>query len=350
MFRFVLLCFCLVLAGCNLLKPSKRVDPVEVVVSVEVDGKPYEIKRTIQCWINYGWDAANGNTSSSMIDFTIFGEKIHDGQALVIDMPNLCSPNYYDTSRRRTKGWILKDSMINDYYPKITILDDYYNPQSIEMYHTEAAYKAETSRVKYKGFTVRFVPLNKYWPFQADWEDRFSRFRLESRRYDHGDNYKYFLILAYTRLPLTDEALEEIVRDFPSVQRSGTYRLEQNRVNNKSVRRPDGGFIPNGGYIKNMIGRRNGCRGYASPTNCLPYFAQQSDQIWNIDTSAPTNSVGYLVDKPIHLNSREPWNFDAVLDGVPIIIDYKPTHYNAYIDFDNRVFWEFSFYYKAVDY
>ena len=334
MFRFILLSFCLVLAGCNLLKPSKRVDPVEVVVSVEVDGKPYEIKRTIQCWINYGWDAANGNTASSMIDFTIFGEKIHDGQALVIDMPNLCSPN-----ARTLK---IRDLSTPRFYPKIYILDDYYRPQSIEIYNSEAAYEAETSRVKYNGFKSKFVPLQWFWPFQADWEDRFSKFLLKPSFSDKGDNHLHFQVLGYSKLNFSDETVHLIQKEFPEVIPKGIYRLEQKGNNQKQKHRPSDL------RIKNIILQSTGCYG-SSQYDCLLSYGQKKDGLWYIDTDQKGLRKGYLVKNPPDLDFTKEWSLPVVIEGQQQTVTNDPNYYNMWIDFDQQVFWEFVTTYRVTE-
>tara|TARA_R110001592_G_C13183961_1_gene751338 strand:+ start:6198 stop:7178 length:981 start_codon:yes stop_codon:yes gene_type:complete len=310
-----------------MIRPDKRDDLSRYEITVEVDGKQYVIERTIQNWITYNWDTNQGASSGKRADYGIFGQRIHDNQAIVIGFDYRKKSKPEDYTMLDDGTYVLNDPELLKYEFDIYLLDHYKDPQVIEMYDRIEAFNSPDARVKVIKKTYKKIPKIPFWPFQADGKDRYYDYDLKYSEYAYEHSKKNFETRGYYISPISDETIEKIISEYPSVVPQGLYRLEKGYRAGKQV-------APNGGRISNIINQNSLC-GKLGTETCHSYVAFKKDEKWILAEKKWPLKV-YFDPTPRTQHNFYDEKGQMVLSDRLINIQNESGRRNEYIDFDNK--------------
>lgn len=305
------------LAACNLLRPDERGDLLEHHIFVEVDGKPYEIKRTIQHWKTYSWDASRGNVTGSRSDYGIFGQRIHDNQAVVIQFNYRRSSEQDDWAKSDDGKMVLSDPEHLKSEFVIYLLDHYKNPQMIEMYNSVEAFDSPNARVKVTLASKKHIPKIPFWIFQGNGKDRYYDYVLKSSSVPSKKADKNFVHSSVQIREISDESVRTIYQEFPELKEVEIYRLEKNH---------------RGGRVFSLVGQKSPCSEYS----CFQYFAKQQNDTWYVDRTNKQLSRAYYISGDVGVEELQKKKHVFQFMGNEIHIKREPGFRNVFLDFQKK--------------
>lgn len=316
-----------------MFRPDTRSDLTRYEIFVEVDGKPYKITRTIQTWITYGFDTNQGSYQGKRSEYGIFGEKIHDNQAIVISFSPSYGPRGQWQKKAQNEVEVSEDPEYLKIAFKILLLDHYKNPQVIEMYDRKEAFESEDSRVKVLKTTRQNIPKIPFWPFQGDGKDEYYDYDLKDTKSPFSNSEKFFETRSYFSTKLTDEIIENAFSEFPTIEKKGIYQLE------KTYR---------GGRIGLAISRNNVCQENSFNDLCRRYSSKKLGSSWILAKPYQPLKIYFLENPKQGFDDRK---FNVVLDGQEMSFINSQTHYLTFLNFDTKEYYGFSYtYYKTREY
>ncbi len=327
----LLLLLFLFLSGCNLLIPDKRDSQSEVSITLEVDGKIYKVERRIQSWITYGWDASRGNTKGRRSDYGIFGQKIHNRQAIVISFTPFYTREYSNWSRYYRKNKqvfsINEPEKLKKAF-KILLLDHYNRPKVIEVYDNVKSYESPQSRIKILEVSSTIIPASIFSFFTADGKDRYYDYLLsfDRSKSNHKDAEKYFETVDYRTTKLTPKVIDRIISKFPHLEPVGIYRLPNSYEGNS---------------ILGIINRAELCS-IELPQHCKSYRGKKVGNFWTLETKEYPLKI-YFSPRPLLLKDLWEKEYMLILDGKELRVKNEREYLNSFINFDTSTFSTFKF-------
>lgn len=344
MIRKFFICFAIfLLTGCNMIRPDKRDDLSRYEITVEVDGKQYVIKRTIQNWITYNWDTFQGASSGRKSDYGIFGQRIHDNQAIVIGFDYRKKSKPEDYTMLDDGTYVLSDPELLKHEFDIYLLDHYKDPQVIEMYDRIEAFNSPDARVKVIKKTYKKIPKIPFWPFQADGKDRYYDYDLEEREYPTPSSQKNFETRTYVVKSLSDDIILQILQKYPELSEKDIYRLESRLTSNSR-----GIYIQNrpsnhrSKIIYNLIRNHRSCFDKETEHFCRFYEGEKKNGAWEmiLGQHFPKKIYRTEISEPQKLNRDFVYEF--ILDGNPMRINNDPDFRNSFLDFKQKIYYSFQ--------
>lgn len=333
-----------------MFRPDTRADLTRYEVFVEVDGKPYKITRTIQNWITYGWDTNQGSSQGGRSDYSIFGEKIHDNQAIVIQFTHLYNSKQADWNENNKNGVkSLHDTEDLNRVFKILLLDHYKNPQVIEMYDSKEAFESLESRVKVVSTTQKHIPKIPFWPFQGDGKDRYYNYDLKSGRGYYKYRNKDFETRSYFIHSVSDEVIEKIKSEVLDLKPEGVYRLESSHMKDHNGRRTQNRpYNHRSKKVARILRENRICFNRSTKNLCRFYAGEKKDGKWvMVEGKSLPLKLYFDPDSKVNVFDKS-FAYEFELDGKMQKIERDPEYQNSFLNFDTKEYYGFiSRYYKT---
>ena len=325
-FRIIALPFLMLLSmqslvSCNMFRLDKRDDLSQYEITLEVDGKRYVIERTIQNWITFNWDSFQGASSGRRTDYGIFGQRIHDNQAIVIafDYRRKSKPEDYTLLDDGT--YVLSEPELLKHEFDIYLLDHYKDPQVIEMYDRIEAFNSPAARVKVIKKTYKKIPKIPFWPFQADGKDRYYDYDLSANTYTLKNARRNFEVASIQIREVSDQSIEEIYSEFPNLKNADSYQIENNYQGNR---------------IYSLIGQESSCDEYA----CSFYPLEKNGSLWE---SASQVQKIYASQEIVGVHEINKQAYSINFRGKHQEIKRRKEHRDMYVNFKERELLIFNF-------
>lgn len=334
------------LVSCNMFRPDKRDDLSRYEITVEVDGKRYVIERTIQNWITFNWDTNQGASSGRRTDYGIFGQRIHDNQAIVIafDYRKKSKPEDYTLLDDGT--YVLSEPELLKHEFDIYLLDHYKDPQVIEMYDRIEAFDSSDARVKVIKKTYKKIPKIPFWPFQADGKDRYYDYNFDSPGMYSKDAEKNFEIRSYFKQKITDKSIRAITTLYPDIEPKGVYRLRGSYTLGKDGHyKLDGSLGYKRSKILDAIKTYSPCE-MEGATFCNHYTGHKVENQWVMIKGKTYPIKAYRKPETDTLRTFDlAYIHEFDLNGEHIKINNDPLYSNSFIDFDAREYTSYQYYF-----
>ncbi len=347
MIRKFFICFAIfLLAGCNMIRPDKRDDLSRYEITVEVDGKQYVIKRTIQNWITYNWDTFQGASSGRRADYGIFGQRIHDNQAIVIHFARGRSAKEKDWELLDDGTYVLSDPELLKSEFDIYLLDHYKDPQVIEIYDRIEAFNSPDARVKVIKKTYKKISKIPFWPFQGDGKDRYYDYSFDGPGMYSKDAEKNFEIRSYFKQKITDKSIREITTLYPDIEPKGVYRLKGSyRLDKNGHYKLDGGLGYKRGKILDAIKKNSPCEVEGSEF-CDHYTGRKIENRWIMTNDKKLPNKAFKTPETDTFRTFDlSYIHEFELNGENIQINNDPLYSNSFINFDTGEYTSYQYYF-----
>jgi hypothetical protein len=187
-------------------KPKSEAFVYEVVMNLEVDGKPVQLKRRSGCEAQTYSKAGGGKFSEVSATGYSMSTQLPTGEYVFAGSPSPCRFFKKNEDENGNAKYEIPELM-EDYLPKIHIADKAPVPDVVEIYDMPRAFEAPKARVKYINTEVTPMPIGT--ELEKGKEDPFEFF------FGKGDGPFYFSMgLRYGEMiPELEELLKEHVLD-----------------------------------------------------------------------------------------------------------------------------------------